>query len=179
MLRCTLIALCLAASGCSYDYTPPDTSGGYSSERLVSIFSRECLDERQSLARVLAESTRGSSCFGDRDCERDARGHYVWVPQDAPELEVSMMSDAWMLSEERGDGWHCEVRFWRRPDDLTVDRLSELAADEGLTRYETWERSEDRGRIAWHVWRPADGDVPELRLIQTERPAPWTLLYVN
>jgi hypothetical protein len=177
--RLALILLSLGVVACDYDYTPPDTSGGYSSEKLVRVFQRECVEEEPSVQREVAEATRGFGCFGDGDCERETRGYYVWSPPDADELEMAMQSDAHMLSTERGDGWHCSVRFWRRPDDRFLDRLSQLATAEGLPRYETWEGGEGQDRIVWHVWRSSEGDVRELRLIHLERPRPWTLLYVE
>lgn len=174
-----LLFIGLSTSACGYDYTPPDTSAEYSSQKLVSIFERECVEEAPSWARQWAETTRGSGCLGDDDCEREARGSYGWRPGDAPEFRVSMMSDGYMLSEVRGDGWHCDMRFWRRPDDQTLVRLSELAARQGLSRHDTWEQDGSRGHIVWHVWRPEGREIPELRLIEQERPMPWTLLYVE
>lgn len=174
-----LLFMGLSTSACGYDYSLPDTSAGFSSQKLVSIFERECVDEAPSWARQWAETTRGSMCLGDDDCEREARGSYGWRPADASNFRVSMMSDGYMLSEVRGDGWHCDMRFWRRPDDQALARLSELAARQGLSRYETWERDESSGHTVWHVWRPEGEEIPELRLIQQERPRPWTLLYVD
>ncbi|MBL8547301.1 MAG: hypothetical protein JNL81_12620 [Hyphomonadaceae bacterium] len=173
------LLLALGAAACSPNYAPPDTSAGYSSERLVAVFARECVEERVSLERQIAEESRGWLCLGDDDCERDARGAYSWRPVDAKELHVSMQSDAHMLSRERGDGWHCAIRYWRRPDDAIVERLARLAEGEGLTRYEMSEAGNGPDHITWHVWRPADAEAPELRLIQLERPKPWTLLYVE
>jgi hypothetical protein len=174
-----LLSFGLSASACGNDTTPPDTSDGYSLQTLVSVFERECVEEEFSLARQAAETMRGSGCLGDDDCEREARGSYGWRPRDAPESRVSMMSDGYMLSSVRGDGWHCDMRFWRRPDDQTLTRLSQLAARQGLSRYDTWEQDTGGGHIVWHVWRPEGEEIPELRLIQQERPMPWTLLYVE
>jgi hypothetical protein len=174
-----LALLGLITSACGYDYTPPDTRGGFSSEHLVRVFERECVDEEPSMQREIAEATRGSGCFGDSDCEPETRGYYEWTPIDAADIEIAMQSDAHMLSQVRGDGWHCSAEFWRRPDDAFLDRLSRVAAANDLPRHEIWEDGEGSDHTVWHVWLPTDSDVPELRLIQLERPKPWRLLYVE
>lgn len=177
-LRPWLVTLTFAAAACSYDYTPPDTSGGYPSDKVLRAFN-ECVEERPSLRQQYTELTRGWSCFGDSDCERDTRHHYEWEPAGAPELTMFVMSDAHMLSATVGDGWHCGVRFWRRPDDAFLGRLAQLAEDKGLSRHESWSQQGSSGEVTWHVWRPPESEIPELRLIQQERPRPWEILYVE
>jgi hypothetical protein len=160
------------------DQAPLDTSGGYSSERLLSVFERECVRERWSWAKQLAALSAGvgrSLCSDDPECGH--RGDMTWWP--APELEINMTTDASNMTTRRGDGVHCWMRFWRRPDDRFDSLLADLARADGLSHVRSWSETLDGREVSWVVYASDSDNLPELRLIRTERPGPWTLGYIE
>lgn len=170
-----LLTACFALSSCN-------EKAELSPSQIAETFTRECVDGRASLARIVAESgynlnNSGCSLLGGYDCWAESRRVISWRPWGASDIRIEVSSDAANMSADRGDGVHCGMDFPAQPDAALEDHIRDYARDHGLV-HESQRRDWTETPTYFTVWRGKQSDLPELRLIKpTDRR--WTLRYVD